>query len=360
MNELVIQTKIDFEKHKSVLVEEIWNVPLQLNKHSILLYEKNKIIIFNKNLNSNELISFDFSLEKSISNLILLKNKKVLCCYGDLYIFTIKSSKIEDTKKIEIPNNETILDVIELQNGKILGITSKSIISIKHKDENYEVNSIYSIPNECLIEKDKFSKYFKQYFNIYELPNNKLLIHSHSTEINIGFCGYFPPNEVYSNKIFIFNLDNFNIIQKFYGNDNKEINIVILKKYICISYEKFINIYDIRNYKLIRQINSNFKEMYINKYNENIIFALSMYEDKNDIIFYSLENINDIKFISFKGKFGFNPVEYALGGNVKYSRNKSICKLKNGSIIIACNGRLYIVLIPGEMNSLNFESLYKY
>jgi len=113
-------------------------------------------------------------------------------------------------------------------------------------------------------EKEKKNTTYIQYLNIYELLNKRLLIHSYSTQLIYGDCGTHPPEEYCRNKIFIFDLNNKEIIHCF-ESFNNETNIVILEKYICINYNNIIKIYDITDYILLKIIKDKFPKNYIIK-----------------------------------------------------------------------------------------------
>ena len=369
MSELSLQTKITFSK----LIDAYKDfIPLQLKDGSILLCaNKNIIFILYKNFKFDILINFsnnkNFETHSNITNIKQLKNGKVICCCKDLYLFNIKSKIIKENI-IKIPNNEYILDVIELKNGKIIGITIYSILNIKIKDyDDYYISQIFKIPQDWLItpiSKDiKFLKNFKQFVNIYELQDNKLLIHFQSKELLIhgGVSGAYPPLVIFENKIIILNLENFKIIHKF-EKFCGESNTVILSKYICIIYNGiiYIYIYNINDYKLLKIIDDRINKTYIIKYNENIIISMSKFENYNDIILYYLFNINDIKYKIYKGDFMKFKVsmdnfdsDFEIGGN----NNKTLYKLNNGSFLLAYCSKIFIFEIPDSLNCKRFKSL---
>ena len=343
--------------------------PLENKNGEFFICKDNKIKIFEKNLRKNNLFEFVNTVKNNeensskknsifISSLKQIKNGKVLCCYKDLYIFTIKSCKIRNKEKIEFPNDECAVETIELKNGKILVITYNSLYEIKFIKEKYEISKLMAIPEDCIIKQKELNwrtrhNDFMQYINVYELPNNKLLIHFNSTQLIYGKCGTHPPGEICDNKIYILNLDNFELInlESFIG----ESNFAILKKYIVLIKNGVLFIFDIYNYKLIREIKDKFHKDYIINYNENCIVAISKFEKENDIILYDFTNTDNIKFSIFKGEFmKFIEKTYNCYNDVR-AKNKIIYKLKNNSILILCNGKIYIVQIPE--NSFEFKPL---
>lgn len=371
MINLCLKTKIEYDPNEnscwgSFRYNNIMYNPIQLKDGSILIYTNDNISILDKNLKQKELISFsNIDDENSIiiSKVKQIKNGKILCCAKDLYIYEIKSNNIINSKIIKLPDDEVIYDVIELKDGKLLGITIKDIFEIKNEGENFKFLKLFDIPKNCLIMPlSKFHRFyssFKQYIDLYELPNKRLFIHLHSTEFSHnGGCGTHPPSEICVNKMFILNLDNFKIIHEF-EQMNSELNIIFFDKYFCISYyyyQRKINIYDINNYKLIETIECNYD--YIAKYDKNIFIGINEKENKNDIIVFNLSNINDIKFKEFEGNFmKFQKKVYNSIYPVRNSKNKSLCILKDGEILIICHGLIFIVNFPESLNKVAFYSL---
>lgn len=342
-----------------------YHIPLLLKDGTILLYNQDTISLLSKSLHKKLLFSFKKNKEENeisiIRNIKQIECGDILCCNKKLYIFNIKS-KANTPKIINIPNDENLCDIIELRNKQLIGITKNSIIEInKIKEEEYNINIIFKIPEKYIempqTEKEKENRSFIQYLNLYELINKRLLIHSYSTQLIYGRCGTHPPGELCRNKIFIFDLNSKEIIHCF-EPFKYEANIIILEKYICISHSTIIEIYDINDYKLLKIIEDKFNKSYIIKYNENIIIGLSILENNNDIIIYNLLDIDDIKYIIFRGKFmEFEEMKYNFVYTVRRVKNKTICLLNNNLIFIACHGRAFIVEIKEKINFINFHPL---
>ena len=109
-----------------------------------------------------------------------LENGKILCCNHHLFIIN-NDIKSDEVKKIEISKteaNEKFLDVEELDNGTIIGATIESFYNIKIKDQNIELTQIHKIPEDWLVSWERKYNY-KGELNIYDLKNNKILLHSH-------------------------------------------------------------------------------------------------------------------------------------------------------------------------------------
>ena len=375
MDNLSLKTKISYESDFSFGFDyktKAYNI-LQLKDESIILYSNDEISFFNKSFKSSVLTPFPSEENDKESTIITsvkqIRNGKILCCFHDLYVLSIKSKKLICSKKIKIPNNEIIFDIIELKNEKILGLTNKSIYKITIKEKNnFEFSQIYKIPEDWLItpfsKKRIFFSSFKQYMNTYELPNDRLLIHSYSTEFSHnGGCGTHPPSEISVNKIYILNLKNFEIVHQF-KEIHSEINLVILNKYICICYfygqhmHNIIDIYNLNDYKLIKIIEDKFPKKYIIKYDENTFIGMNEKEEMNDIIVYSLSDINDIKYKKFKGEFiKFETKYYNFCYEVRNTKNKSVYILKNGSIFIISHGLIFIVNFPLALDIKTFNPL---
>ena len=331
MDNLIIQTKFDFEK--------FMNMDLLFGSHYSQIELKNRKIIIFENLRRDNYISIlnqNFRLKKifecydndgtTIMKVIQLNNNKILFCFKDLFVLNIKSNEI---KKIEIPEEE-VLDMIKLKNKKILGITSKHLININFKGEDCQISNISNVPQNSF--SNLKCEFLKQYLDLYELPNNKILIHSHSNGLAPMFCGNSCPKEDLFNKIYILDLTDSSYIYNFdnFENLKTEINIVILDKYICISHDNIIDIYDINNFKLIKQIDDKINKKYIIKYDENLIIGLSHIEEENNIIVYNLSKINEISFKIYYGNFEFKK-KTMQGYTLNFCKKKSLAKLQNGS-----------------------------
>lgn len=378
MTSLSLLAKIYFDVPKETwgwgggfsYINKAYNL-LLLKDGSLIIYTNSKISLLTKNFNWKDLISFKESKNLNcITSIKEIKNRKILICAEELYVAPINPKFKEKIKKITIPNGEKILDTIELKNGKIFGISSQSIFEIKI-EQNVEILQLFKMPQKWLIKsfesRDRFYSRFKQYMNVYELPNNRLLINSHSTEMSHnGGCGTHPPYEVSINKMYIIDLENFQILHEF-QKLTSEINIIILDKYICIIYyyryhmKNIIDIYSIDDYKLIKKIEDRFEKNYIIPIDNNKIISMSEKEKKNDLIIYDLSNINDIKYKIFKGDFiKFKTKHYNGIYEVRNTKNKSICILKNGSLFIICHGLIYIVDFHNSLDSLPFDPLSEY
>jgi len=239
-----------------------------------------------------------------------------------------------------------VLDAIELKNGMILAITYNDILSIKINDDKVEKTKISKVPQECYInEIDNYE--FELLINIYELPNNNILISPESSGTYFQNSGCLMGDVYfYKNEQFIFNLDKCKIIHFFQnvGNGNPfsyysnfdKVKIIIYNNYICISKYKRIYIYNISDYKLIKKINV-FDSMIFN-YDENMILIINKkYNDeKEKIILYDITNLNNIKY----QKIYFDKI---ISDNNYMFYGIDIKKLSNRKMLVIYNKNIFII-----------------
>ena len=361
MDTLRIKTKYDFETFNNIsIVLGSYYSQIELKNRNIILFEKyhrqNKISILYQNFRLKQIFECDDNKGTDIMKIIQLTNNKILFCSKDLFVLNIKSNEI---KKIEFPKEE-VKDIIELKNKKILGITSEHLINIDFKGEECQISNIADVPQ--YFGKENLNCYDqKHYLDLYELSNNKILIYSHSNGIapSSSICGNSCPVEELFNKIYILDLTDSSYIYNFdnFENLKTEMNIVILDKYICISHDNIIDIYDINNFKLLKQIDDKINKKYIIKYDENLIIGLSHIENENNIIVYNLANINEINFKIYYGNFEFSKKTWQRYYTLKFCKNKSLAKLQDGSLVIICHGRLFVVEFPDEIKNTKFQPL---
>ena len=362
MDTLRIKTKYDFEtfKYFDIIMGSHYS-QIELKNRKIILFEKlhskNIISILNQNIRLKKIFECDDDHGTHIMKVIQLSNNKILFCSKDLFVLNIKSNEI---KKIEFPE-EKVIDIIKLKNKKILGITTNHLININFKGGECQISNISDVPQNSFSKENFRGEFLKQYLDLYELANNKLLIHSHSNGLaprTPTICGNSCPEEYLFNKIYILDLADSSYIYNFdnFENLKTEINIVILDKYICISHYNIIDIYDINNFKLLKQIDDKINKKYIIKYDENLIIGLSHKRDENNIIVYNLSNINEISFKIYYGNFEFQKM-IMHGYTLNFCKKKSLAKLQNGSLLIICYGRLFLVEFPDEIKYSKFKPL---
>ena len=337
---LSLQTKIKFYDYFYDFKSE---VILQLKDNTILLYGDFKIERYNKTFQSSEIIKF--KSQYVTRALKQLKNNKILFCNGYLYLLDIKTKE-----KIVVPLREEILfDIIELDNGDIIGLTEYSLIKIKLEDKYGENktydNIIFDIPDELQLHSHPYLE-MKNYGNLYPLNENKLLVHFFRAEDdNYSKCGVHPHFPYYQNKIYIVDIKSQKVLHEF-EHYNGEINIVILKNYICISYDS-IFIFDINDYKLIKEINAK-HSIYIFRYDDNMLMASYKWLYRRELFIFNLSDINDIKV----AKLEYSSKE--LGYNSRNDfKSKLFYRLKDGKILLNIAENIYIYKLP---KILEFES----
>ena len=352
MYNLSLQTKIEY---KSFFIYEFNSENIiQLKNGSILVFTSNQIFHLNKILNKSTLI--DFHREYSTRSIKQLKNNKILFCNEKLYEIDIKKKEIKEisfSEKLDIK----IYDIIKLKNGQIIVITDDNLINIELNDEEHKevkINFIYKFPDEYILYRNLYDD--KNYSNLYLLEGNKLLIHRYRAHNdNRSKCGNCRRASYYSNIIIVINLDIFEIIHQF-EHFNNEINIVVLKKYICISYCRNIYIYNINSFKKIKDIDMGYyySNLYIFKYDENTLISTVQSISNNTIVLFDLSDINDIQFSLLKNNYDFRNNEYIY--HREFFKNKLIYKLKDQRILINIFPFIYIFELP---KYFEFKSLKK-
>ena len=336
MSSLTLQAKITLQRIYGKFI------PFKIKDDKFIVYSNNQIILFDKKLKAKNLIQHDPFCDNDLRNIKKTKNGNILFCNLNSLIYIIISKKI-DIKRIEISNvneYEIILDIIELKNGNIIGITNKSFLDIKLKEnENEEIKRLYKISDNLLASLKKVLNY-NGHLDIYELPSNRILIHSHFY-YSMRKCPKSQPFVRWGNEIFIINLDNFEVIHT--DNFPKKTKIIVLNNYFCINHSNTIFIYSIDDYKLLNKISINVK--FFNKYDENSIIII---DDNNQIILYDISEINNIKYCIFKYQ---NFKKYMdLSG-------ASICKLNNKKIALGLYREVFIFEISGKIDFSPFNSI---
>ena len=346
INQISLQTKIKINQDKQYWV-------LNLGNKSFLIYTENEIFLFNKNLNYKKLFSFheydkairlfqlmknNYKYEIPVNSIVFIKHmnkgKFLFLFNNDLYICNINSK----TKIIKFEKNQIVLDAIELKNGIILTITKNDILNIKINENKYEISKLCKTPehNECKL-------------SIYELPKNNILISSifiETYEICDGCIRHSRYNFI--TKEIIFNLDKCEIIKSLNNCRNNYFNnykIIIYNKYICVSKDEFIYIYNISDYDFIKAINvSNYN---IIKYDENMFLVK---DDYNDFLtLYDITNINNIKYQKLyynrikNGNKNFNlMLKYGMMLPEKIDF-VDIIKISEGKMVFILYDNIYIV-----------------
>jgi len=202
---------------------------LKIGKGKFLIYNREEILLFNKNLNYKKLFPFLEEDEIYIQFIKKISCGKFLSVNNNnLYIFTIEP-EIKIIKKLKFEKNQWIRNAIELKNGIILTKTDNSILKIIINDKNEEISEIFRIPDEFKVKNIKKMNIDLR-FNIYNLPNNDntILINSYSLGSYYETEGCVRGTEYYSkNMIFTFNVNECKIIDyiKILENESYNINL---------------------------------------------------------------------------------------------------------------------------------------
>ena len=328
MASLILQTNIELAYYNNLRF-------VKLQKGQFILFSEFLAFLFNKNL-SFKLLDIrieedEYFYQNNIRSVKQIKSGKILICNNHLYIYTLKSNEIKK-EKIGMPNTENyekILDVVECEDGTILGISTEALYNIIIKEEKNEIIQIYKFPEKWLVSWENKDDY-NGYLDLYILKENKLLIHSHSYYYSRR-CLNCSPTIYSESKIFIINLNKFGVI---YSEQFPNIaNIVVLNDYICINHSDSIYIYDINSYKILQKIEPDISN--INKYADNILIANNNYE----VTLYDISNINNIKYYKFEDDF----MRYFL------FRKMNIYKLTQRCILTTYS-KIKIYEIVGKVN----------
>ena len=355
MSELSLKSKIIINKNIQSKIS-------QLKDSSMILYSQNGILKINKNLSSYKLNSiskynnfFNFEKEEEIPNnirkILQIKNK-IIVCDNNLYIYDI-NPKNDNPKKY--PYDLSLLDIVELKNGKLLGITLKNLFLIDIEKILSELltnkfkkhhEKIFKFPKEWHIKPTL--KKSEEFVNGYLLQNNNLLVHFNSREIEQhGGCIMKKYKRFFNNKIYIVNIDNLKLIKNFEEFEG-ETFIFISNLYIIIGYKNNISLFNIKDYELKKSFDIKHNTISMILYSENIILSIDKTNWKGkDIFAFDISDINDIKYYIIETTF----IKDCYG---------SLYKLKNGNILFVSFEKIYILAIYKNIHLLAFKSLRDY
>ena len=284
-------------------------------------------------------------LSKGIISIIQQINGNLLVAFSQL-IFDINILENSFNYKV-YQKEENILSINELSDNKILIITGDNIQVLIKENNNYITKEKYLIDEKWKIEpqskKHRFYGKFKQYFDSYILPKERLLLNSFSTELSYhGGCGTHPPQEFSHSKIIFIDLKNCKEI-KSTNEFNTDAKSIILDNYIIIQ-EYNICIYDINTLDLIKKIKFNYN-IYLYKYIENYLIGISTYEKDNDLLVFKVEDNNLIKTCEIKTKLLFEERHGINGYAVRGYNNKILYTLKDKRVILLCHEKMYVLTL---------------
>ena len=312
-NPLKIYEQKEFKEKLSIDLEEI-------------LKENNKKIIYNDEEEEHK--SFQLSI-------IELKNKSILAGYYN-YLIEIKINDKNIESKVVFEDQDNILNINELPDGRIILITYNSILVLKDlilKDK-YNIKKNWKIVPLSLT--NQYCADFKQYFSSNILSDERILIRSFSTELEYSGCGTHPPEEFTHSKIIFLNTKNFEEI-KTTDEFESDCRALVFENLIIIQVYHDIYLYDIKTLENIKKIKIDERYCYFEKYSENEIIAYSIYEDENDLLIYRVEGNDLVKGLEIKKKFKFRE---EIGWNcypiIRYN-NKILFALKDKRIILLCH-----------------------
>ena len=273
-----------------------------------------------------------------------LDNGSVLIGRNNHLIELIFHEKTYDYKVVK-ELDDTIVDVNELSDKRIIVITNDNIIIFNRENGDYIMNKEYPIKNNWKIisqeSRSRFYGKFKQYFSSYVLPNDRLLLNSFSTELSYhGGCGTHPPQEFSNSKIIFIDLKTFEEIKSTdtFGIDAKHI---VLDKIIVIQAYKDIIIFDINTLEIIKKIKLKRDDGYMYKFDNKYLITISEEEENNDLTIFKYQENDLVKHcvvqanISFEKTIGWN------GYTIIGYNNKLLFTLKNKKVIILSHNKIY-------------------
>ena len=282
---------------------------------------------------------FDYDNKNSIKE---LKNGLILIGL-DRYLIQLKLNKNDYDCKIIKQMDDIILDINELSFKKIIIITSKKIIELSKKNNEYQTIKEYSLKeNWKMIPKsltEKFYENFHQYYSSYLLPNNKLLLNSFSTEIyTFRRCNRSRPTPITNSKIIFIDLKNFKEISTTETYDN-DIELIILDNCIIIQLWECFNIYDINSLKLIKIIESTEKFGSWYKYNNQLLIDFNHDDNgKITIITYKIENKDLVEAFNIK----INSQNGTIDSLDKLCYRSGLITFMNNKIINLYDDEIYV------------------
>lgn len=259
-------------------------------------FEKNNIHKFeyeNKdNFVSYKCVRGKYQNEVKNKNCIKELNNGLILIGRNNYLIEInfhdKTYEYKLIKKLE----KTILDINELPNEKILVFTNIYILILKKENEEYKILNEYPVQSFWKIKSPKaYYRDFNQYFSSELLPNNKLLLYSHSIEIEYHDTGCIrgPPTKFFNSKFIFIDTNDFteiNSTKKF----DEEAKHLILENYIVIQVKDKTFIYDINSFNLIKDIEFPDKFNIIHGFENKYIIGNYKYENYGTFSVFKVEN----------------------------------------------------------------------
>ena len=302
----------------------------------------------NKEEDNADVDYFYYKKYNSNKNSIIELYKNRVLIGRDNYLIELNLYKKKyDYKIIRQFYNNTILDINELSDKRIIVMIKEKIIILKREKEEYIIKNEYPIKENwkiiSLSSQFKCFGEFNQYFSSAELPGHRLLLNSFSTELefhNTG-CVRGPPTEFSNSKIIFIDTNNFKEIKstETFKVDN---NHIILEKYIIIQAGEKTFVYDINSLNLIQNIY--FPGAYDIFYKFDNKYIFSNFISENFLKMYKIENNNFIKLCEIES-FIFKYLA-GLRYNRKIMYNKSLFIMRDKRIIVFFFNTIYILKLP--------------
>ena len=302
----------------------------------------------NKEEDNADVDYFYYKKYNSNKNSIIELYKNRVLIGRDNYLIELNLYKKKyDYKIIRQFYNNTILDINELSDKRIIVMIKEKIIILKREKEEYIIKNEYPIKENWKIIplSSKYKGYgeFNQYFSSVELPGHRLLLNSFSTELEFHSTGCVrgPPTEFSNSKIIFIDTNNFKEIKstETFKVDN---NHIILEKYIIIQAGEKTFVYDINSLNLIQNIY--FPGAYDIFYKFDNKYIFSNFISENFLKMYKIENNNFIKLCEIES-FIFKYLA-GLRYNRKIMYNKSLFIMRDKRIIVFFFNTIYILKLP--------------
>ena len=291
-------------------------------------------------------------LKKKYSNTDKNKNSIIELCKNVIligrnnYLIELNLYKKKYDYKIVKQFENTILDINELSDKRIIAITKEKILILKREKEEYIIKKEYPIKENWKIIplSSKYKGYgkFNQYFSSVELPDHRLLLNSFSTELEFHDTGCIrgPPTEFSNSKIIFIDTNNFEEI-KSTETFKVDANHIILENYIIIRADDNTFVYDINSLNLIQNIN--LPGLCDLKFDNKYIIMHSIYGEKNTLKMYKIENNNFIEHCDIVS-FIFEYL-YFLRCNRNIRLDKSLFVMRDKKIIVFHLNKIFILQI---------------
>ena len=264
------------------------------------------------------------------------------------YLMEIKLNDKNYEGKVITKIDDTVLNINELSDKRIIVITNKDIKIFNKENNEYKYKIFYPLKDNWKLKptpNDYWDEYydFYQYFSSCILPNNKLLLNSFSTEYrSFTQCATHPGSEFFNYKIIFIDLNNF---QEIISNECFHANpkFIITENYIYIQAYRNIIIYDVNTLELVKNIKlaNNSGDIY-NYDEQNLIYFLNKY----DINYFMIIRIGINKFYRYKvikTDFSFKREPLNKSNEIIGPHRENLLTIKDKKIIVMWYNKLYVL-----------------